>query len=73
MVASVSDESPVNASMPDAPEATSPALTEHYHVRAEHIADAIGTLVGRQVESASLATARNHPHDVPGDWFKGPF
>lgn len=64
---------PRRLAMPDAPEATSPALTEHYHVRAEHIADAIGALVGRKVESASLATARNHPHDVPGDWFKGPF
>ena len=59
--------------MPDVPEATSQALTEHYHVRAEHIAQAVGQIVERQVESASFATARRHPHDVPGDWFKGPF
>lgn len=64
---------PRRLAMPDAPEATSPALTKHYHVRAEHIAAAIGELVGRPVESASLAAARQHPHDVPGDWFKGPF
>jgi len=64
---------PRRLAMPDAPEATSPALTQHYHVRAEHIAAAIGELVGRPVESASLAAARQHPHDVPGDWFKGPF
>lgn len=64
---------PRRLAMPDVPEATSPALTKHYHVRAEHIAEAIGELVGRPVESASLAAARKHPHDVPGDWFKGPF
>jgi pyruvate dehydrogenase E1 component beta subunit len=64
---------PRRLAMPDVPEATSPALTQHYHVRAEHIAAALGELVGRPVESASLAAARNHPHDVPGDWFKGPF
>lgn len=64
---------PRRLAMPDAPEATSPALTKHYHVRAEHIAKSIGELLGRPVESASLAAARNHPHDVPGDWFKGPF
>ena len=64
---------PRRLASPDAPEATSPALTEHYHVRAEHIASAIGELVGRPVESASLAAARRYPHDIPGDWFKGPF
>jgi pyruvate dehydrogenase E1 component beta subunit len=64
---------PRRLAMPDVPEATSPALTEHYHVRAEHIADAIGRLIGRPVESASLTTVRRQPHDVPGDWFKGPF
>jgi pyruvate dehydrogenase E1 component beta subunit len=58
---------------PDVPEATSPALTAAYHVRAEHIAEAIADLAGRSAETASLAAARKHPHDVPGDWFNGPF
>ena len=64
---------PQRLALPDIPEPTSPSLTEHYHVRAEHVAAAIGTLVGQTVETASLAAARRHPHDVPGDWFKGPF
>ena len=64
---------PRRLAMPDVPEATSPALTEHYHVRAEHIAAAVGDLVGRAVDPAALAAARRHPYDVPGDWFKGPF
>jgi pyruvate dehydrogenase E1 component beta subunit len=58
--------------MPDAPESTSPALTQGYHVRAEHIATAIGELLGLQLESASLSR-RSHPHDVPGAEFQGPF
>jgi pyruvate/2-oxoglutarate/acetoin dehydrogenase E1 component len=64
---------PQRLAMPDCPEATSPALTESYHVRAEHIAEKIGKMLFRDVEFSSLAQQRNHPHDVPGDWFTGPF
>ena len=64
---------PQRLAMPDFPEATSPALTRGYHVRAEHIAEKIGTMLGRPVEYQSLAEQRRHPHDVPGDWFNGPF
>lgn len=64
---------PQRLAMPDCPEATSPALTEHYHVRAEHIAQKIGLMLGREVEFGSLAFLREHPHDVPGSWFSGPF
>jgi acetoin:2,6-dichlorophenolindophenol oxidoreductase subunit beta len=64
---------PQRLAMPDYPEATSPALTESYHVRAEHIAEKIGKMFNREVASAALAQQRKHPHDVPGDWFTGPF
>jgi acetoin:2,6-dichlorophenolindophenol oxidoreductase subunit beta len=64
---------PQRLAMPDYPEATSPALTEGYHIRAEHIAEKIGKMLYREVESTSLAQQRKHPHDVPGDWFTGPF
>jgi pyruvate/2-oxoglutarate/acetoin dehydrogenase E1 component len=64
---------PQRLAMPDCPEATSPALTENYHVRAEHIAEKIGVMINKEVEFASLKTQRTHPHDVPGDWFTGPF
>ena len=63
---------PARLAMPDAPESTSPALTRGYHVRSEHIAEAIGEQVGRKLETASLAL-RSHPHDVPGNDFQGPF
>jgi len=64
---------PRRLGMPDFPEATSPALTEGYHVRAEHIAAAVGDMLGCEVEARQLAAQRRHPHDVPGDWFAGPF
>lgn len=64
---------PRRLAMPDFPEATSPALTKGYHVRAEHIAQALGEILGKQPEVSTLAAQRKHPHDVPGDWFSGPF
>lgn len=64
---------PQRLAMPDSPEATSPALTENYHIRAEDIAKKISTMVGHEVNVTPLAMQRMHAHDVPGDWFTGPF
>jgi len=64
---------PQRLAMPDFPEATSPALTAGYHVRAEHIAQKIGAMLSRNTGFRALAEQRKHPHDVPGDWFAGPF
>jgi pyruvate dehydrogenase E1 component beta subunit len=64
---------PRRLAMPDAPEATSLALTEHYHIRAKHVVAAVASLVGKEVETAPLDANRQASHDVPGDWFKGPF
>ena len=64
---------PKRLAAPDYPEASSPALTEHYHVRAEHIVNTIRTMLGFNSESMSLRHLRQHSHDVPGDWFTGPF
>ena len=64
---------PQRLAMPDYPEATSPALTVSYHVRAEHIVEKIGLILTREVEFTSLKLRRTQQHDVPGEWFKGPF
>lgn len=64
---------PRRLAAPDIPEATSHALTEDYHVRAEHVGRAIAEILDRPLEYESLAERREHPHDVPGDWFAGPF
>lgn len=65
--------SPQRLAMPDYPEATGHSMTESYHVRAEDIAEKVGVMLGQNVESVSLAQQRKHPHDIPGDWFTGPF
>jgi pyruvate/2-oxoglutarate/acetoin dehydrogenase E1 component len=64
---------PQRLASPDYPEATSPSLTEKYHVRAENIASKIGEILDRQIDIQPLVAARGEKHDVPGDWFKGPF
>jgi pyruvate/2-oxoglutarate/acetoin dehydrogenase E1 component len=64
---------PRRLAAPDYPEATSPALTKNYHVRAEHIAAEVGQMLEKPVETRSLIEQRKYPHDVPGDWFRGPF
>lgn len=64
---------PRRLAIPDFPEATSPALTALYHVRAETIAKEVCSLIERDCEALVLAKLRTHPPDVPGDWFTGPF
>lgn len=64
---------PQRLASPDYPEATSPSLTVNYHVRAENIVSKIAEIFGRTIDLQTLVTARGKMHDVPGDWFKGPF
>ena len=64
---------PQRLTMPDFPEATSQALTKSYHVRAEHIVEKISSMLSLSIEYNSLKQQRKHQHDVPGDWFAGPF
>lgn len=66
-------KAPIRIAMPDYPEATSFALTKNYHPRAEDIAWKIAEMFGIKVEKKDLMRSEGHPHDVPGDWFKGPF
>jgi len=64
---------PKRLAMPDYPEGTSPALTERYHIRAEHIAKTVCSMIKHDIDVAPLVQRRTYPHDVPGDWFSGPF
>ena len=52
---------------------TSHALSRHYYPRAEHVVTEIGAVLGRDLEADTLRKDRDTPHDVPGDWFTGPF
>lgn len=64
---------PVRLTLPDHPSPTSPALAEKFYPRAENIVAAVGDLLDVRLDGSPLAAARRSPHDVPGDWFKGPF
>lgn len=63
---------PRRVTLPDVPSPTSPALSEKYYPRAEEILAVIGDMLGRKIDVAPIGQ-RTSPHDVPGDWFKGPF
>lgn len=66
-------QAPRRLAMPDFPEPTSPALTQGFHVRAEHIAREVADMLGKAIDHGQIAAQRKHPHDVPGNWFNGPF
>jgi pyruvate dehydrogenase E1 component beta subunit len=64
---------PARLAMPDVPEPTSTALTKGFYVRAPDVAEQVITMMGRDISSVRLNFQEPTPHDVPGEWFKGPF
>jgi acetoin:2,6-dichlorophenolindophenol oxidoreductase subunit beta len=64
---------PARLAMPDVPEPTSPALTKGFYVRAADIATQILSMMGKNADQVKIDLPEPAPHDVPGDWFKGPF
>lgn len=64
---------PVRICLPDNATPTSFALTKDFYPGSEHIIAAVSKLMQRKLEWQSLVEQRTWPHDVPGDWFKGPF
>jgi len=64
---------PARLAMPDVPEPTSPALTKGFHVRAADIATQVMIIMGKDFVLARDSLLEPVPHDVPGEWFKGPF
>ncbi|MEE8058850.1 MAG: transketolase C-terminal domain-containing protein [Pseudomonadales bacterium] len=63
---------PVRMTMPDIPEPTSFGLTKNFYIRAETIAERIAKIIDCSMENIALPVEAEF-HDVPGDWFKGPF
>ncbi len=64
---------PVRIANPDNPEPTSFGLTRHFHPGAKEIVLAVASMLQKQIDVTPLIEKRQWPHDVPGDWFKGPF
>ena len=61
---------PARIALPDIPTPTSFGLTKSFYPRADDIVARVAELMGLHIEHQF---ERKHPHDVPGDWFKGPF
>ena len=64
---------PRRIALPDCPTPTSCALTNGFYPRAEEIVAEAASLLGTDICLKGLAEKRVCPHDVPGDWFRGPF
>ena len=64
---------PVRLAMPDVPEPTSPELTKEFYVRAADIAEKVMKMMGKDFSDVRNSLPEPKPHDVPGEWFKGPF
>ena len=63
---------PVRLAMPDVPEPTSHALTKNFHITAKEIVEKIlCTFNLKDIDLTELN--RQELHDIPGDWFTGPF
>jgi len=64
---------PQRLALPDFPAPTSIALTKVFYERAEDIAELVVEMLDKKLQANGFKKRRNFPHDVPGDWFKGPF
>ena len=65
--------SPARLAMPDVPEPTSYALTKGFYVRAADICEKVLIMMEKEASGIRPELPEPTPHDVPGDWFKGPF
>lgn len=63
---------PRQLTLPDTPSPTSPSLSRAFYPNADDIIREVAVLLGRSLV-ADTSASRKHAHDVPGDWFKGPF
>lgn len=66
-------QSPERITLPDFPTPTSSVLTRCFYRRTENIIDVVSNMLGRNLVGNKLIDRGNLPHDVPGEWFKGPF
>ncbi len=64
---------PVRIALPDNPEPTSFELTKYYYPCYINIIKSIASMLAINMDVNKLIEERPYLHDVPGDWFKGPF
>ena len=66
-------KAPKRLTMPDSPEPTSFELSKDYYVDAVNIVEEVLRMLGKENMTSEIDVSKRTPHDVPGDWFKGPF
>lgn len=64
---------PERLALPDCPEPTSYGLTRQFYPGAEEIVARLGTMLGLERLPLEYLPSRHVHHDVPGEWFSGPF
>ena len=64
---------PQRLAMPDIPEPTSYSLTKDFYLRPNKIINVILKMLKVKKNKIKSHILEPFPHDVPGDWFKGPF
>lgn len=64
---------PLRLTQPDFASPSSFGLTKYYYRGAKEIAIEAAKTFGVTVSAEDLEGLEKKPHDVPGDWFKGPF
>ncbi|MDB4041885.1 alpha-ketoacid dehydrogenase subunit beta [Methylophilaceae bacterium] len=64
---------PARLAMPDVPEPTSPALTKGFYIRAADVAEKVMGILGKDTSQVRKDLTEPRPHDIPGEWFTGPF
>jgi pyruvate dehydrogenase E1 component beta subunit len=70
---SVLKQSPRRLALPDFPTPTSPALTKDFYKGGEDIVNEVGKMLENKFSTDEILAKRTVPHDIPGEWFKGPF
>ncbi|MBT3250942.1 MAG: alpha-ketoacid dehydrogenase subunit beta [Candidatus Marinimicrobia bacterium] len=66
-------EQPHRICLPGTPTPTSYSLTKAYYKRSETIINTVSKMMNKDLDGYVLVDRKDLPHDVPGDWFKGPF
>ena len=64
---------PSRLALEDSHSPTSFGLTDSYYIGAKEIASRVLEVLGNEQKIDSSVFEKEHPHDVPGNWFKGPF
>ena len=64
---------PQRIGLPDLATPTSVGATKNYYPDAVSICDAVAISLDLDIDTTRLIELRSEHHDIPGDWFKGPF